>query len=201
MPDVILIDDHELAHQGMAMLLADTPFRLTECFARGGEAIAHCSAAKVDIVILDLDLPDMSGLTVLAELIARFKLAVVVLSGSNDPRAFATSLKFGALAAVSKGDPVTETLLALAAAVKGERYCSTGVALALARLGDAPVSLSGRQSAILQFLAEGLSNKEIGYRLEISQPTVSFHMTELRRKLAADNNRQLVSAAQRAGIL
>jgi two-component system nitrate/nitrite response regulator NarL len=72
---------------------------------------------------------------------------------------------------------------------------------ALGKYSAAPVTLSSRQMAILHYLAQGESNKEISYRLSIAQPTVSFHIAELRRKLDVPNNRKIVERAQELKLL
>jgi DNA-binding NarL/FixJ family response regulator len=69
------------------------------------------------------------------------------------------------------------------------------------QLSEVPVALSSRQMAILHYLAQGESNKEISYRLAIAQPTVSFHIAELRRKLDVPNNRKIVERAQELNLL
>ena len=72
---------------------------------------------------------------------------------------------------------------------------------ALGKYSGSPVTLSSRQMAILHYLAQGESNKEISYRLSIAQPTVSFHIAELRRKLDVPNNRKIVERAQELKLL
>jgi len=155
----------------------------------------------VDVIILDLGLPDVHGLAVLAELVAVHDATVVVLSGEGRASDFAAAMNFGARAVVSKADPTASILSALVAVLDGQSYHSKEVEQLMADWQQPGVQLTPRQMAILHFLAQGESNKEIGYRLQIAAPTVSFHMKELRERLDVTANKKIIVKARELGLI
>ncbi|WP_162935748.1 response regulator transcription factor [Tsuneonella amylolytica] len=201
MRPIIVIDDHELAHSGIRLLLADSDaFRLEACFTSARDGIDRAIATPDAIVLLDLELPEIDGLAALGEFALHGSVPVIVVTGVTRPEALARASELGAAAIVCKGDPTEELHAALRAVADGERYFSRCAADLIAKADTPTVTLSERQQAILELLAGGCSNKEIGYRLSISPPTVSFHLAEIRRKLGAGSSRQLVDKARAAGI-
>lgn len=170
-------------------------------FTRGAAALAWLQENAADLVILDLDLPDLAGPAMLVEVLGAGHRKVVVLTGANSGLVLKTCIDLGALAVVSKADPADCALDAIAAAAEGRSYVSPTAQRLIAELALPAIQLPARQLSILHLVAEGLSNKEIGYRLGIAAPTVSFHLAELRRRLGAESNRQLVNRALSAGLL
>ncbi len=203
MRPIIVIDDHELAHSGIRLLLASSErFTLAGCFglARAGIEAARALPERA-IVVLDLELPDIDGLAALLEIVSRDLADVVVLTGVARPDVLRQVIAHGARGLVCKGDPIAEVDAALCAVDDGTTFVSRCAAELLGRAVAAPIHLSDRQQAILQLMSSGCSNKEIGYRLAISAPTVSFHLAEIRRKFGVDHSRQLVEKARSAGVL
>lgn len=199
---VIVVDDHELVQAGLTLLLEGSGrYRVVERLSRGAELVPCLQTTAADVVMLDLTLPDMHGNDLLVELVGRFDTTVVVITGDLDPRPIRAARAMGARAIVSKGDHSEHMLRALDVAVEGEDYFSPSVAAILDTLPGALPRLSPRQMAILLLLGDGHSNKEIGYRLDISPPTVSFHLKEIREKLGVPSNRQIVMTAQEMGLL
>lgn len=199
---VIVVDDHELVQAGLALMLGGSGrYRIVETLSRGSDLIPCLQTTAADVVILDLNLPDVNGTNLLIELVGRFDTTVVVMTGELDPGTIRAARAMGARAIVSKADPSPHLLRALDVAVEGDRYFSPSVMQVLEDLPKVAPSLSPRQMAILRLLGDGHSNKEIGYRLDISPPTVSFHMKEIREKLGIPSNRQIVMTAQDLGLL
>ena len=203
MKSVVLIDDHELAHSGMRLLLSAHPdYELTDCFNQAKTGLAHLEDRGADLVLLDLELPDAGGATILPEISGRLGIPVIVVTGVTIPAVLRECEEKGAMGIVSKGDPVDETLHAIEAVGRGQKYLSAMVRRMFEEQNtEGAVSMSGRQKEILQMLSRGLSNKEISYRLGIAQPTVSFHLAEIRRKLGARHSRQLVELGRAAGLV
>lgn len=199
---ILVVDDHPITQSGLRLLFSRyDKYEIVEALDRGATASAFVQSQPVDIVILDLNMPDVRGVNVLAEIIGSRDMTVIILTGESQFNEIDYALKLGARGVVSKADPPEEIIAACEAALAGEIYVSPQMREGLSRLAEPPVALSSRQMAILHYLAEGESNKEISYRLSIAQPTVSFHIAELRRKLDVSNNRKIVERAQELNLL
>lgn len=201
MQKVLVVEDHELTRAGLRLVLSQHPEIIQLNFLDCGAAvIPYLKTTEVDIVVLDLDLPDMNGSDLLAELVGVHDITVIILTGRNAAKEFAFALKMGARAIVSKSDDSETIITGLMKVSRGESYLSPTVQKALGDYQTPDVSLSPRQMAILHYLVAGETNKEIGYKLGIAPPTVSFHMTELRQKLDVDNNKRIVPKARSLGL-
>lgn len=199
---ILIVDDHQITQAGLRMLFQAHPeYTVVGALDRGATVAAFVQSQPVDLVILDLNIPDVKGINILAEIVGSRDMTVIILTGENAYGEVEYALKLGARAVVSKADPAEEVIAACEAALAGELYISPHMRDALGRYRQPPVTLSSRQMAILHYLAQGESNKEIAYRLSIAQPTVSFHIAELRRKLEVANNRKIVERAQELNIL
>ena len=191
-----------MAHSGIRLLLLDDPrFTLAATFDRARPAIVYLRQNRGCLVLLDLELPELDGLSALGEIVAKSLAPVIVLTGVTDPETLRQATRIGAQGVVCKGDPIDHVLEALNAVERGESYVSPCAAELMAEKEGAEITLTAKQSAVLQLLASGCTNKEIAYRLAISAPTVSFHLGEIRRKLGAGSSRQLVEAARSSGLL
>lgn len=199
---VLHVDDHPLIRQGCEMLLSELDkYELVATFDRGQGVVEYVAKHDIDIVILDLDLPDINGASLLAELIGKYDQTVILLTGQKRPADFSFALKMGVRAIVSKADAVDEIEIALDKALEGETYFSDAIRSIIENMLKHPVPLSPRQLAILHFLKAGETNKEISYRLGIAMPTVSFHIGEIRKKFGVSNNKKVLLKAMEAGIL
>lgn len=199
---ILIVDDHPITHSGLQFLFSNHPrFRIVGGLHKGTEVASYLANHSVDLIILDLNMPDIRGVSVLAEIIGSRDMTVVVLTGESNVTEIDFALKLGARAVVSKSESASEILAACDAVLAGEIYVSSKIRRALGRKEDAPVLLSPRQMAILHYLEQGHSNKEIGYRLSIAPPTVSFHIAELRKKLGVEHNRKIVERAQMLGLI
>lgn len=198
---VLHVDDHPLIRQGCEMLISSLErYELVGALDRGEGVIQYVGEKKIDIVILDLDLPDINGASLIAELIGKLDQTVVLLTGQRRPSDFSFAIRMGVRAIVSKGDAIEDIEKALDCALKGETFLSPSIAPLVDGFRDCSVSLSPRQFAILHFMNAGETNKEISYRLGIAAPTVSFHIGEIRKKLGADSNKRVLQNAQNAGL-
>lgn len=199
---ILIVDDHQITQAGLRMLFQNHPeYNVVGALDRGATVGAFIQSQPVDLVILDLNMPDVKGINILAEIVGSRDMTVIILTGENSYAEVDYALKLGARAVVSKADSAEAIIAACEAALAGELYISPFMQDALGRHRQSPVALSSRQMAILHYLAQGESNKEIAYRLSIAQPTVSFHIAELRRKLDVPNNRKIVERAQELNIL
>lgn len=199
---ILHVDDHELTRAGCRLMfdrLED--FEVSAELDCGANVIEQVSTNRPDLLILDVRLPDMNGMSLLAELVDVHQMPVVILTGQDDPRDFAFALRMGARGVVRKNDPSAVIVEAITNVHNGEIYISDSVADMLARMGKPSVELSPRQTAILHYLSVGETNKEISYKLKIAMPTVSFHIAEMRRKLGVSNNKKIISAAAEINLL
>lgn len=199
---VLVVDDHPLTHSGLRLLFSQHDrFEVVGALDRCAVSIPFIKSQPVDLVLLDLNMPDARGVDILAEIVGSHDMTVIILTGETHFGEIDYALKLGARGVVSKADPSGEIIAACEAALAGEVYVSTGMRAGLSKFEQASVSLSSRQMAILHYLAQGESNKEISYRLSIAQPTVSFHIGELRRKLNVPNNRKIVEYAKALNLI
>lgn len=201
MQKILVVEDHELTRAGLRLVLSQhAQFIKLDFLDCGAAVIPYLKTTDVDIVVLDLDLPDMNGSDLLAELVGVHDVTVMVLTGRSAAKEFDFVLKMGARAIVSKADDSETIITGLIKVGRGESYLSPTVQKALGDYQMPDVSLSPRQMAILHYLVAGETNKEIGYKLGIASPTVSFHMAELRHKLDVDNNKRIIPKARSLGL-
>jgi len=190
---VLVIDDHPLFRKGVAQLLAMAPeFRLIGEAASGRDGIDMALSARPDLILLDLNMSDMNGLQTLTALKETgLEALIIVLTVSNLEEDLVAALRRGADGYLLK-DMEPEVLLAkLRSAVKGRVVLDQAVAGLLAHALSADnharppseANLTEREHEILGLLAEGMSNKLIARRLDISDGTVKVHVKNLLRKL------------------
>jgi len=210
---LLLVDDHAVIRTGLRMLLEME--KDVEIIGEAGtaqEALEAVRTLKPSVVLMDIGLPDMSGIEA-TRAIRRGspETAVVALTIHEDEEYFFKMLDAGALGYVPKRAAPEELLTAIRAAAKGEVYLFPSLAkllvkdyLAQARQADGGPSLDGltdREGEVLRFLAEGKSNEEIAETLVISPKTVSRHRENLMRKLNLHSRAELVRYAIRKGII
>jgi len=199
---VLVVDDHTLTSQGIVMSVnAVEGFRVVGTLPGGRGVIETLQRERVDITILDLDLPDVDGFSLLAELCGGLDATVIVLSGTGRTSDFDRALRTGARAVVGKADTGDDLELALIKARNGERYISNSITARLETQNSPDISLPPRQLTILSMLSAGETNKEIGHKLGIAAPTVSFHISEIRKRLSVESNRKIVPRAKELGII
>jgi len=199
---VLVVDDHTLTCQGIVMSVnAVEGFTVVGTLPGGRGVIETLQRERVDITILDLDLPDVDGFSLLAELCGGLDATVIVLSGTGRTSDFDRALRTGARAVVGKADTGDDLKLALIKARDGERFVSNSIAARLEAQNSPDIILPPRQLTILSMLSAGETNKEIGHKLGIAAPTVSFHISEIRKRLSVESNRKIVPRAKELGII
>ena len=199
---IAVLDDHKLTHAGLKLLFdKQVDYKIIAQFNSGANFIPFLETSTVDIILLDLGLPDISGVSLLPDLIGRKDMTVIIVTGEDNPHTFDYALKMGVRAIVSKSDPIESIIKAIEQARLGKIYLSPTIANRLKRIESSDISLSPRQMSILHLICEGHTHKEIGYRLKISAPTVTFHITEIRKKLGVKSNHQIMSRAKELQFL
>jgi len=196
---VLVVDDHAVVREGMAAVLRqlrpDAEVLLAHD-AASGMALAAANP-DVELVLLDLMLPDVVGLAALEDFGREHPaLPVMVLSSSEAPDAVRGALELGAMGYVPKSANPETLLAALRLVLSGEVYVPPFMVRAPAQ-ATAAGPLTERQVDVLRLLAEEVPNKEIAYRLGLSEKTVKAHLTAIFRTLGVSNRAQAVAAAGR----
>jgi len=203
---LLIIDDHPIVRAGLRRLLAAEPQLDVAEAASGPEAISAFREWRPDLVILDLNLPGLSGLEVLSRLLIEDpKARILVVSMYDNPAYVARVLQAGARGYVSKNAPPEQILEAVRRVGSGRSYVDPEAAQELAltnvRPPASPVArLSARDIDILRLLAEGSSLAEIAASLGVSYKTVANHCTQLRARLAAPRTADLIRIAISYGL-
>lgn len=209
---VIVADDHEAVREGLRwMLRADDAVEVVGEAGDGETLLRLLDAVQCDAVLLDLAMPGMSGLDVLAELHgAGRSLPIVVLTMHDDARHVDRALALGASGYVLKSAPRDEIIRALLAATSGGAYVQPSLAkplLARHVLADAshvdeePIQLTPRQLQLLRALAAGSANKELAHELGISEATVKGYLKELYARLGVTSRAGAVGYGLRHGLI
>jgi DNA-binding NarL/FixJ family response regulator len=198
---VLVVDDHPLAVAAIrALLEADRDFEIVAEALSGSQVLPRARESAPDVVLLDLNLPELDGLTCLKRLTAEFpELPVVACSGEADEHDVESVRSQGARGFVTKAGDPDEIPRALRAALADEAFRVYGT-LEVRRHPSEDLGLSERETALLQTLARGLSNQEIGRELWITEQTVKFHLTNVYRKLGVDNRTQATRVAYEHGL-
>lgn len=204
MPSVFLVDDHEIVRRGLADLLAtDGSHTVVGEAATVREALARIPAVRPDVAVVDVRLPDGSGIDLVRALREQLpELPCLVLTSYSDDEALLEAITAGARGYVLKQIRGTELVSAIrTVAAGGSLLDSTSTARVLQRIRreqeapPAPSGLTGQEEAVLELLGEGLTNKQIAERMFLAEKTVRNHVTGVLAKLGVENR---VQAALRA---
>jgi DNA-binding NarL/FixJ family response regulator len=198
---ILVIDDHAMLRAGCSALLSRWPGAEVFEAGSGDEGLAVSSSNPPDVVLLDLNLPGMSGFDVLKRLTTDAPAArVIVFSMYEDPVFAARAIQMGAKSYITKADRPETLLDALEAVVRGEDYLSHRMAQKLAimelRSGDTPLRLlTQRELDVLRLYASGKSLGEIAGILDIGYRTVANVIALIKRKLNVTTTAKLVLVA------
>ena len=211
---VLLVDDHASFRQPLAFMI-DHESDL-EVVAQAGslaEARAAIGSVTIDAALIDLDLPDGSGLDLIGPLRRAYPEAgIIVLSAAAHSRHRALAIEAGAAGFLPKSAGIADVIAALRRFRDGEPVISQAETIALLReasrqraessvVDQALASLTPREREVLQALADGLSDKEIAIRLHLGPKTVRTHMANMLGKLDVDSRLQALVLAARHGII
>jgi DNA-binding NarL/FixJ family response regulator len=206
---ILIADDHDVVRAGLKTLLEDSDIRIVAEATGGDAALKLAKKHKPDLVLLDVRMPEGSGL----DCLARIKLdlpntPVVMFSGYDNPTYVARAVALGAAGYISKSATRTELINAIRAAAGGDTIWSreelrrvTGALAAPRTASDTEVSLTKRESEVLKQLAFGLTNKEIAQSLGISYETVKEHVQHILRKIGVSDRTQAAVWAVRRNLV
>jgi len=199
---VAIIDDHVVVRAGLKYVLASDPeMSFIGEFGGGAGAAQFVSELKPDVTLLDVRMPDLSGVEALKEILTvEPKARVVMLTTSDVEEDVYRSIEEGALGYVQKEAPVEEILGAIHSAMKGDVYMSEDIRRIYETRKGAK-GLSPREAEVLGAVADGLNNRQIGERLGISENSVKMHLKRIFYKLGADDRTEAVNLALKRGFL
>ena len=208
---VLLVDDHQIIIDGLKSLLKNQDEIIVAGEANNGrEALRILDLLEIDVILMDIDMPVMNGIDTLKE-IKRLGLSakVIILSMHNEAGMIKSLVTIGASGYLLKSSPKDEVINAIKKVAGGQQFFSSEVTLAILNKQQNNFQdssphielLSDRETEIVQLIAEGFSNKEIGSKLFISHRTVDTHRTNIMKKLNVSNIAGLISYAIRNGIV
>ena len=199
---VLSADDHPVVRNGIAAMIANEPDIEVVAQARdGAEAVALFEAHAPDVVLMDLRMPTMDGVSAIRAIRALDPDArVVALTTFDGDTDIHRALSAGACAYLLKDALVGDLVAAIRSAVAGRRLIPPAVASRLAEFTPR-VELTAREQEVLQLVADGLRNKEIARVIGRSNETVKDHMQSILQKLGARDRTQAVTLALQRGII
>ncbi|WP_036259627.1 response regulator [Meiothermus cerbereus] len=202
---LLLVDDHPVVRAGLSGLLSSQPdFEVVGEASNGLEALGLLEQVGADVVLMDLRMPQMDGVTAIRQVRARFpKVQVLVLTTYDTDSEIVRAVEAGATGYLLKDVPREELFRAVRLCAKGEAVLSPPVAARLlGRMrGPGEETLSVRELEVLALVAKGFSNKEIARKLKISEATVKTHLLHTFEKLGVDDRTAAVTVALERGIL
>ena len=199
---VLSVDDHPLLREGIGALVNAQPdMELVAQAATGRAAVEQYRAQRPDVTLMDLRLPDMSGVDALAAIRAEFSEArIVMLTTFEGDVEIQRALAAGARGYLLKSMPPAELIEAIRQVHAGRKRIPNDVAAQLAEHAGEE-TLTPRETEVLRHIAEGNRNKDIADRLFISEETVKVHVKHVMDKLGASDRTEAVAIAIRRGII
>ena len=210
---VLLADDHALMRQGLRHILeSHSGFDIVAEASSGIEAVEAAREHKPDIAIVDVAMKELNGIEATSQILKHSpQSAVLILSMYSDERYVLRAVKAGARGYVLKNSAGDELIQAISTVLKGQAFFSPAVAEIfqngfarlkdLANVTDRFESLTDRERQVYQLLAEGNSNKEIAFRLNLSLHTVETHRWRIMEKMDLHSTAELVLSAVRRGMV
>jgi len=209
---VMVVDDHPMWREGVARDLTEAGYLVVATLGEGRQAIRVAAATRPDVVVLDLQLPDISGVEVIHGLLTELPgVRVLMLSASGEQQSVLDAVKAGATGYLLKSAGPTEFLDAVRCTVAGDTVFTPGLAglvlgeyrrLAVAPEppGDDLPRLTERETEVLRLVAKGMSYKQIAARLGLSHRTVQNHVQNTLGKLQLHNRVELTRYAIEQGL-
>jgi DNA-binding NarL/FixJ family response regulator len=203
---IMVVDDHPIVRQGLVAALEDeSDFQVVGAASSAEEALTLAGQHRPDVVLLDLELPGISGVEAIPRLLETSpSTRILVFTAYDTDERVVSTIRAGAKGYLLKGAAVAEIASAIRAVAAGGSVLAPSAAAKLAEAVRAPRGagpLTAREREVLRLIAQGLPGKQIAGALSISERTVKFHTASLIRKLGADNRAQAVALAAQRGLL
>jgi two-component system, NarL family, response regulator NreC len=210
---ILLADDHNVMRRGLRLLLENQPgFNVVGEAADGRQAVEQAEAVQPDVAVLDIAMPNLSGIEAAQRITAMLPhIGIVILSMHSDEGYVLRALKAGAKGYLLKDSAEDDLIEAIKAVHEGKAFFSPEISNMLVEdymreirargAGDSYELLTSREREILQLLAEGKSNKDIAASLNLSLYTVETHRRNLQDKLSLHSLAELILYAVRKGVI
>ncbi|MBU1013225.1 MAG: response regulator transcription factor [Bacteroidetes bacterium] len=200
---ILVVDDHKIIRDGISSLLHDQPeYSVIAEASNGREALAILAKTKIDIAIVDINMPEMNGIDCTREINEKFEdTRVIALTMHSEEIYLTKMIEAGAVGYILKNLGKKELLSALSAVVEGKHYYSPEITLAVIKEltnprkkkeHDAKIELTAREMEVLELIVREYSNQEIADKLSISMRTVDAHRRNLLEKTGVRNTAGLV---------
>ncbi len=201
---VVIVDDHAMIRAGLEQLLNGADDILVVGQAHDGEqALAVVQAERPDVVLMDLQMPNVDGVTAIRQIQALdIGVDVLVLTSFNDQERIVGALDAGAVGYLLKDADPDDVLRGVRAVARGESPIDPKAARTLlgARADTPQVQLTSREAEVLGLVREGLANRQVARRLDISERTVKAHLTSAFARIGVSDRTQAALWAERHGL-
>jgi len=209
---LIIADDHLIIRQGLRLILeTESDFEIVGEASDGAEALSLCKKLKPDVVLMDLRMPNMDGLTAIERLRAEQpEIAVVILTTFNEDELMLRGLQAGARGYLLKDTDRSTLFDTIRAAARGETLLKPEIMARVLAQKDAPstksksdstFNLTDREFEVLESVARGERSKEVAAHLGISERTVKAHLASIYQKLGVDSRAAAIAVAAQNGLL
>jgi DNA-binding NarL/FixJ family response regulator len=206
---LLLAEDHEVVRAGLKSLLHGTDIKITAEATTGESALRLALKHNVDVVLMDVRMPEGDGLVALGRIkLEKPQLPVLMWSGFDNPTYIARSVALEASGYILKSAPKDKLIAAIRTAAAGESTWTreelrrvTGALATPRMMADVEVPLTQRENEVMKQLALGATNKEIAQALDISYETVKEHVQHILRKIGVTDRTQAAVWAVRKGIV
>ncbi len=207
---ILIADDHLIIRQGLRLILeTENDFELIGEASDGNEALSLCKKLKPDVVLMDLRMPNMDGLTAIEKLRAEQpNIAVVILTTFNEDELMFRGLQAGARGYLLKDTDRSTLFDTIRAAARGETLLKPEIMARVLSQANAPkavsnesINLTDRELEVLKAVARGERSKEIAIKLGISERTVKAHLASIYNKLGVDSRAAAIAVAAQKGLL
>lgn len=201
---VVVADDHKITIDGIKSMISSNPnIEVVGEALTGKQVLAFLEQNEADIVLMDINMPEMDGIEATREITTRWPhVKVLMLSMHHENKFVRTAIDAGAKGYMLKEGGQMECITAIQAIAVGGTYFSPGVEKAFtSQYEETQIQLSQREIEVLELIAEGFSSKEIGDKLFISENTVNHHRKNLHSKTGSTKVAELISWARENGAL
>lgn len=200
---IVIVDDHPMVAEGIQSILEGyEDIEVLAALTNGREVIDRVEELAPDVILMDLNMPGLNGLTATEMLLERHPgTRILILSMHDSPEYISSALSHGAVGYVLKDVPTEEIKTAIDTVMRGERYLCTGAKVSLTPTEGTREQLTGREQTVLLQLAQGKSNKDVALALDISVRTVETHRKNIKSKLGISSTAGLTRYALEHGVL